>query len=90
MLCTVILKLSMITELTESTVTLLVEHIRACVKMLHDSLTGHAQCRGINLYPFYINRHYRAETKCARFHGKSFLPSRVNPEAVSTRPAGKL
>ena len=37
----VIMNLSTITELTESTVTLLVEHIRACVKMLHDSLTGH-------------------------------------------------
>ena len=40
MLCTVILNLSTINELTESTVTLLVEHIRACVKMLRDSLTG--------------------------------------------------
>ena len=40
----VILNLSTITELTESTVTLLLEHIRACAKMLHDSLTGNPQC----------------------------------------------
>ena len=63
MLCMVILKLSAITELTESTVTLLVEHIRACVKMLHDSLAGRPQMSYHEyVYPFYVNRYYCAET----------------------------
>ena len=40
MLCTVILNLSTVAELTEGTVTILMEHIKTCFKMLRDSLTG--------------------------------------------------
>ena len=76
MLCTVILNLSAVTELTEGTVTVLVEHIRTCFKMLSDSLTGYPCCcmylHNLASSGFYFNRYYCAKTKHVRFYGKSF------------------
>lgn len=48
-----IMNLSTITELAESTVVVLVEHIKTCVKMLQESLKGSFDFCTVNLYSVY-------------------------------------